>query len=110
MPTGQSVPEMCWLCGASPSGPRGFCNVARGASWRATYKSHESYVASCYAKGKQPGTLMGIKVLRLEGFLPDAMHGMDEGFTAEVAGNLSTNAWNLRVCIKSNQSRCQNGR
>ena len=31
---------------------------------------------------------MGIKVLRLEGFLPDAMRGMDEGFTAEVAGNV----------------------
>ena len=31
---------------------------------------------------------MKIKVLRLEGFLPDAMHGMDEGFTAEVCGNV----------------------
>jgi hypothetical protein len=31
---------------------------------------------------------MMIKVLRLEGFLPDAMHGMDEGFTADVCGNI----------------------
>jgi hypothetical protein len=95
-PTGQSVPEMCWICGASPSGRSGFCNVDRGAAWRGTYKTHESYIASCTAKGKPPCTLMGIKVLRLEGFLPDCMHGMDEGFTAEVAGNV------LFECMESN--------
>ena len=87
-PTGQSVPEMCWICCASPSGRCGFCNVDRNAEWRSTYKTHESYLASCAAKGKEPCTLMLIKVLRLEGFLPDAMHGMDEGFTSEVAGNV----------------------
>ena len=94
-PTGQSVPEMCWICGASPTGCKGFCNVSKAAAWRATYKSHESYIASQTAKGKQPCALMGIKVLRLEGFLPDAMHGMDEGFTAEVAGNV------LYECMES---------
>jgi hypothetical protein len=87
-PTGQSVPEMCWICGASPSGRCGFCNVDRDAGWRNTYKTHESYLASCEAKGKQPCALMQIKTQRLEGFLPDKMHGMDEGFTAEVAGNV----------------------
>ena len=38
---------------------------------------------------------MEIKVLRLEGFLGDAMHGMDEGFTAEVAGNVFYEAMEL---------------
>jgi hypothetical protein len=87
-PTGQSVPEMCWICGASPDGALGFCHVHRHAGWRATYKTHESYIADCAAKGVEPCALMQIYLLRLEGFLPDAMHGLDEGFTAEVAGNV----------------------
>ena len=31
-PTGQSVPEMCWICGASPTGCNGFCNVSKAAA------------------------------------------------------------------------------
>ena len=94
-PTGQSVPEMCWVCRASPCGKLGFCNVDRSAGWRNTYKTHEDYLASQAAEGKEPCSLMLIKVLRLEGFLPDKMHGMDEGFTAEVAGNV------LYECMES---------
>ena len=52
------------------------------------YKTHENYPQKCCDKGVAPCDLMLIKVLRLEGFLPDAMHGMDEGFTADVVGNV----------------------
>ena len=62
--------------------------MSADAGWRSTYRSHEQYLEECVAKNNQPCDLMKIKVLRLEGFLPDAMHGMDEGFTAEVCGNV----------------------
>ena len=88
-PTGQSQPNMCWLDNASPSeGPLCFCNVSSDAAWRKTFRSHEQYLEECRTKGQAPADLMRIQTLRLEGFLPDAMHGMDSGFTAELVGNI----------------------
>eukprot|EP00959_Pyramimonas_sp_CCMP1952_P130442 2727533-Pyramimonas_sp.AAC.1 len=88
-PTGQSVPNCCWLCNASPHEGHLCCfNVSSDAGWRGTLRSHESYLRNCVDTGAEPCVLMKIKTLRLEGFLPDAMHGMGEGFTAEVAGNV----------------------
>ena len=86
---GQSVPHMCWLDKASPrDGPLCFCNVGGDAAWRLTYRTHQDYLNECEAKSKSPADLMLVKTLRLEGFLPDAMHGMDEGFAADVCGNI----------------------
>ena len=96
-PTGQSVPRMCWRCHASPhDGPLCFCQVDPDAGWRETFISHEEYMEELRSKNQEPCALMGIKVLRLEGFLGDAMHGMDEGFTSEVAGNVFHEAMEAR--------------
>ena len=62
--------------------------MLENAAWRSTNKTHERYLAECRAKKQSPCDLMMIKVLRLEGFLPDAMHGIDEGFAADVCGNV----------------------
>ena len=83
------MPYMCWLDKAGPrDGPLCFCNVGKDAGWRHTYWTHETYLQELEAQNKSPADLMMVKTLRLEGFLPDAMHGMDEGFTADVCGNI----------------------
>eukprot|EP00959_Pyramimonas_sp_CCMP1952_P455419 9471522-Pyramimonas_sp.AAC.1 len=77
------------MCRASPlEGPLNCYHVCADAGWRATLKSHESYLRECVDRNVPPCTLMKINTLQLEGFLPDAMHGMDEGFTSHVAGNI----------------------
>ena len=96
-PTSTSKPECCWKCRASPSqGVLCWCNVADDAPWRNTKKSHEDYLATRAAKGLPPARLFLIRTLKLEGFLGDPMHCMDEGITPEIIGNIAWEVMELK--------------
>ena len=89
---------MCFLCGASAEGPLAFADCSRGAPWRATRKTHESYSADLTASGKQlPVLLRCTKGLRLECIMIDVLHTVDLGFAAHVIGNVFNECLIARV-------------
>ena len=88
-PSSTSVPNMCWLCNASPhEGPLCWTDGASTAGWRPTLRSHEDYLAELEATGRQLPGLFAIKTLRLEGIMADVLHSMDLGVTSHVVANI----------------------
>ena len=88
-PKWSEADNMCFLCGASASGPLAFGDCSRDAPWRATRKTHESYSAALAATGSQlPALLRNVRGLRLECIMIDVLHTLDLGFTAHVVGNV----------------------
>lgn len=88
-PTWTSVPNMCWLCNASPTlGPLVWTNGLASAGWRSTMRSHEQYVAKLLADGEPLPAVFKIKTLRLEGVMGDVLHALDLGVTSHVVGNV----------------------
>ena len=88
-PTWKSVPNMCWLCNASPTiGPLVWTDGLATAGWRATMRSHEQYVAKLLADGVALPAVFNIKTLRLEGVMGDVLHALDLGVASHVVGNV----------------------
>ena len=87
-PTSTNVPHMCFMCKASPTGPLCWSRGDAEAPWRATMKSHESYLAELAAEHKQVPAVFAIRTLRLEGVIADAMHTIDLGVAAHLCGNV----------------------
>ncbi len=92
-PTWSSVPNMCWLCNASPTlGPLVWTDGLATAGWRGTMRSHEQYVAELLAAGKTRPAVFNIKTLRLEGVMGDVLHALDQGVASHVVGNVMITA------------------
>ena len=88
-PTSQSVPNMCWLCNASPkSGDLCWTKGSKHALWRRTLRSHEKYLAELSDKGKPIPALFQIRTLRLEGVFADVLHTIDQGVASHLVGNI----------------------
>ena len=88
-PKWNEAKNMCWMCGASAAGPMTFADCSPAALWRATKRSHESYVAELDAKGKELPALFRHTIgLRLETIMVDVLHTCDLGFGAHLIGNV----------------------
>eukprot|EP00959_Pyramimonas_sp_CCMP1952_P126167 2638337-Pyramimonas_sp.AAC.1 len=84
-----SVPNMCWKCNASPlQGDLCWTCTGAEAGWRKTLRSHSTYIRGLEQRGEPLPAIMGIRALRLEGILGDAMHSLDQGVTNMVVGNV----------------------
>jgi len=83
-----AVPNMCWICMASPDGELRWTRGDEGAPWRGTLKSHEVYLAMLRAMGVRVPGVFHIRSLRLEGVLGDSMHTIDMGVSAHLCGNV----------------------
>ena len=81
---------MCFMCDASSVIELLlFTTVAMDAGWRATRKTHESYVLDMERLGKELPVLFLVCIgLRLECCMIDILHCIDLGFTAHVVGNV----------------------
>ena len=94
-PTWSSVPNMCWMCNASPTiGPLVWTNGLATAGWRATMRSHEQCVTKLLADGVALPAVFKIKTLRLEGVMGDVLHALDQGVATHVVGNVMV--WVMR--------------
>lgn len=81
--------NMCWLCKASSGGPLAFTNFTADAPWRATKRTHESYLAELAADGRPVPTLFArVQGLRLESVMIDVLHTCDQGVASHVIGNV----------------------
>ena len=87
-PAANSVPNMCFVCNASPDGPLRWTRGDEAAPWRSTLRSHEAYLGQLRARSEQVPGIFGIRSLRLEGVLADAMHTIDLGVAAHLCGNV----------------------
>ena len=84
------------MCDASANGPLAFANCAWDAPWRATQRTHESYVAKLAADGLPLPTLFQEVVgLRLESIMIDVLHACDQGFASHLVGNV------LDLCLEA---------
>ena len=94
-PTPQSVPNMCWLCKASPThGPLVWTNGLPTAGWRGTLRSHEQWLAELAASRKRIPAVFKIKTLRLEGVMCDVLRDLDQGVSSHTVGNVMVTAMN----------------
>ena len=88
-PRWNQATNMCWLCQASSRGPLRFTNFADDAAWRATRRTHESYVAELQAAGKPlPVLFVEVIGLRLESVMIDVLHTCDQGVASHIIGNI----------------------
>ena len=88
--------NMCWMCDASANGPLSFSNCSADAPWRATRRTHESYIAAIRARGGAvPCLFEHAQGLRLESIMIDVLHTSDQGFASHVAGNI------IQECIQA---------
>jgi hypothetical protein len=81
--------NMCFMCLASAmDNALSWTSAARGAGWRPTIRSHESYLAELIAAGKSLCGLFLIPGLRLEGVMVDVLHTVDLGLAAHIIANI----------------------
>ena len=81
--------NMCWLCAASANGPLSFSNFSDDAPWRATKRTHESYLAELAASGSPiPVLFASVIGLRLESVMIDVLHTCDQGVASHIIGNI----------------------
>ena len=59
-----------------------------GAGWRATIRSHESWLAELAAAQKSVPDVFKIKGMRLEGIMIDTLHAVDRGLASQVMANV----------------------
>ena len=81
--------NMCWMCAASTTIPElRYTDASAAARWRATIRTHESYLAELRAVAKPIPTLLD-KVIgfRLEHVMVDVLHIVDLGVAAHIIGN-----------------------
>ena len=90
VPAWNAAVNMCWMCKASSNIPHlrwVLCNLEAG--WRATRRTHESYVAELEAEGRDlPVLLLQAVGLRLECIMIDVLHCVDLGVAAHIVGNV----------------------
>ena len=78
------------------------CSI--GAAWRATRRSHESYLAEIVAEGKPvPVLLDRVKGLRLDSIMIDVLHTVDQGVASHVIGNIFFECISQRAFGGANQ-------
>ena len=88
-PSWNSVPYCCFVCSASPTiAELIFSRSGPTAGWRATIKTHASYVAELAAAGKPIPILLRSLTLRLEGIMIDPMHTIDQGIAPHLLANV----------------------
>ena len=88
VPTCQGVPNMCWLCHASPNLLELlWANGLANAKWRTTLRSHEQWLAELAAAGKPIPALFRILTLRLACVMCAVLHALDLGVTNHIIGN-----------------------
>ena len=81
--------NMCWMCKAETEGPLRFTACGTAAAWRATRRSHESYLLELAADGKEvPILLEQTMGLRLDCIMIDVLHTVDQGFASHIIGNM----------------------
>ena len=99
LPSWSSAENMCWLCDAS-------ANIAHlawqaagpDAGWRATRRSHSSYLRDLRAKGRTPPLLLTIVVgLTLGCIMVDVLHAVDQGVASHVIANIFMHCIRKRV-------------
>ena len=90
--------NMCWLCSASNSLPGLLWHdMSDGAGWRATRRTHESYLQDLRNSGApKPFIFDAIVGLSLPCMTIDVLHAVDLGVTAHLIGNI------LMDCVKRN--------
>ena len=88
-PKWNEAANMCWMCDASANGPLAFANCSADAPWRATRRTHESYVLKLAADGLPlPSLFQHVIGLRLENIMIYIIHALDLGFAAHLVGNV----------------------
>jgi hypothetical protein len=101
-PTWTQVPNMCWICNASPNGALSWCLQA----WRHTIRTHQSYVAEQVALGLELPILFNIHTLILEGVLIDTLHAADQGMTSHLVANVFVEVMALGHWGNNQADRC----
>ena len=70
-------------------GPLSFTNFANDAPWRATRRTHESYLAQLTAEDQCVPALFEHAIgLRLESVMIDVLHTCDQGVASHIIGNI----------------------
>jgi len=87
-PAPNSVPNMRFMCNASPDGALRWIRGDEHAPWRSTLRSHEAYLESLRARSEPLPGIFAIKSLKLQGVMADAMHTIDLGVAAHLCGNI----------------------
>ena len=95
--------EMCYKCGATLVGPR----MWTGEGWRATLRSHESYVDELALKELPMPVLLTILTLFHEGVLPDVMHTVDIGMASHICANVFVEIMELGVWGSNQQKQLE---
>ena len=71
-------------------------NAALAAGWRATLRTHESYLEELRAAGRPLPGPFKVKTLFLEGILADVLHAVDQGLAAHLIANVFVEIMKLR--------------
>lgn len=89
--------NMCWMCAATGVGKLAWRNFAGSAPWRATRRSHRSWLAGLRNEGKSTPVLFALILgLSLGCLMVDVLHAVDLGVTAHIVGNV------FAFCIRQN--------
>ncbi len=81
--------NMCYVCKASGSEPNLlWTTAALTCGWRATVRTHESYLQELHIAGKRASGLFAIVGLRLEGVMIDILHTVDLGLASHILANI----------------------
>ena len=89
LPKWSHAGNMCWMCNAHSEGPLKYTACGADAAWRATRRTHESYLMELAAAERPvPVLLDRVKGLRLDCIMIDMLHTVDQGFASHVIGNI----------------------
>jgi len=91
MPRWDHKANNCWICGAGKmEGSNSWTRWQSDAGWRATRKTHESWLADRLAAGQldPPAAFRFLEGFRLECVTPDILHVADQGVTSHLLGNI----------------------
>ena len=101
VPKWNEAVSMCWLCRASNTLPALlWTDCRRGAGWRATMWTHESYTQHLRDNLKpMPVILQCVIGFRIECIMIDVMHAVDLGIAAHIVASVLWYFVVVRACL-----------